>query len=83
MIYYKAVKVTINILEQAKIIFDMVVWPYGLFNSIVFDKGLLFIFKFWLSLCYFFNIKQKLSTGFYCQINSQIECQNSNIEINL
>ena len=35
MIYYKPIKVTINILALAKIIIDMVICYHGIFESIV------------------------------------------------
>ena len=53
MIYYELVKVTINAPGLAKIIFDIVIWHYDLPNSIIFDRGSLFTFKFWSLLCYF------------------------------
>ena len=65
MIYYKPIKITINTPELAKVILNVVVWYYDLFNLIIFDKSLLFTFKFWLLLCYFFGIKQKLFIVFY------------------
>ena len=65
MVYYEPVKVTINALWLAEVIFNMVIWHYSLLNSIVFNKDLLFISKFWLSLCYFLSIKRRLSTAFH------------------
>ena len=73
MIYYEPIKVPINTPGQAKVILDMVVWHHGLSNLIVSDRGSLFTFKFWSSHCYFFGIKQRLSTAFYPQIDSQTE----------
>lgn len=35
MVYYKPVKVTIDILRLAKTFFNVVIWHYGLFNSII------------------------------------------------
>ena len=46
IIYYKLIKVRINVLELAGVIFNIVVKNYGLFNSIISNKSLLFIFKF-------------------------------------
>ena len=40
----------------------------------------LFTLKFWLLLCYFFDIKQYFSITFHPQINSQTEQQNMIIE---
>lgn len=81
MVYYKPVKVTIDASSLIKIIFDMVVCYYGLSNSIITNWGSIFILKFWSSLFYFLEIKQRLSTTFHLQINSQIKRQNSIIEV--
>ncbi len=83
MVYYELVKVTINTLGLADVIIDVVVHHHGVLESIVMDQGLLFIFKFWSLLCYFLEIKRKLFTAFYLQTNSQIERQNSTIEVYL
>ena len=80
MVHYKLVKVTINALGLAEVIIDVVVRHYGLSNSIVTDRGLLFTSKFWSLLCYFLGIKRRLSTTFYLQINDQIKKQNSTME---
>ena len=73
MVYYEPVKVTINVSGLAKVILDVVIWHHGLSNSIMSDRGLLFTSKFWSSLCYFFDIKQRLSTAFYPQTDGQIK----------
>lgn len=57
MLYYKQVKVIINALKLVKVILNILVWYYDLFDLILTNKGLLFIFKFWSLLCYLFNIK--------------------------
>ena len=57
MVYYKPIKVIINALGLAKVILNVVIWHYGILNSIVIDRGLLFIFKFSSSLYYFLSIK--------------------------
>ena len=80
MVYYEPVKVTIDALELAKIILDMVVRHHGLPDSIVSDRGSLFISKFWSSLCYFLGIKWRLSTAFYPQTDGQTKRQNSTME---
>ncbi len=69
MIYYKPVKVTIDISGLVKVIIDVVVRHYNIFKSIVIDQGLLFMLKFWSSLYYFLDIKKRLLTTFYPQIN--------------
>ena len=80
MIYYESVKVTIDAPRLAEVILDMVVWHHDLPNSIMSDRGLLFISKFWSSLCYFLDIKQRLSITFYLQIDDQTKRQNSIIK---
>ena len=80
MVHYEPVKVTINTPGLAEVIFDVVVWYHGLPDSIVTDRGLLFISKLWLSLCYFLSIKRRLSTTFYPQTDDQTERQNSTME---
>ena len=80
MVHYEPVKVIIDVPKLVKVIFDMVVSHYGLPNLIVYNRDLLFTFKFWSLLCHFIGIKQRLSTAFYPQTNSQTERQNSIIE---
>ena len=57
MMYYELVKVTINTLELAKGILDIVVWHHRLLNLIMTNKGSFFTPKFWSSFCYFLGIK--------------------------
>ena len=57
MIYYKPIKVIINIPKLVEVIFNKVIWHHSLFNLIISNKNLLFILKSWLLLYYFFNIK--------------------------
>lgn len=80
LIYYKPVKVTIDTSALAEVITKMLVWYYGLLNSIVSNWSLIFTSKFWFSLCYFLEIKRKLWTTFHLQTNDQIKKQNSTIE---
>ena len=80
MVYYELVKVTINAPGLAEVIINVVVRHHGLPNSIVTDRGLLFTSKFWSLLCYFLGIKQRLSTAFHPQTDSQTERQSSTIE---
>ena len=65
MVHYKLVKDTLNVSNFAEVIINIVIKHHGLLNSIITNWGLLFISKFWLSLCSFFDIKQKLSIAFY------------------
>ncbi len=83
IVHYEPVKITIDALDLAKVIIKVVVYYHGVLESIVINRGLLFISKFWSSLCYFLNIKKKLSTAFHPQTNRQIERQNSTMEVYL
>ena len=80
MVHYKLVKITIDAPSLAKVIINMIVWHYDLPNSIVTNRGSLFILKFWSLLCYFLAIKQCLSTAFHSQTDSQTKRQNSTME---
>ena len=73
MVYYKPVKVTIDTLGLAKVIINIVVRHHGLPDSIVINLGSFFTLKFWSSLCYFLDIKQRLSTAFHPQTDGQTE----------
>ena len=77
MVHYKPIKVTINALGLAKVIINVVVRHHGLPDSIITNRGLLFTSKFWLSLCYFLGIKQRLFTAFYPQTDGLTKRQNS------
>ena len=80
MVHYNLVKITINTSHLAEVKIDVIVWHHSIFNSIMTNKGSLFIFKFWSLLCYLFGIKQQLSTAFHLQTNGQTERQNNIIK---
>ena len=80
MVYYEPVKVIIDALGLAEVILEVVVRHHGLPDSIVSDRDLLFISKFWSLLYYFLGVKQKLSTAFHPQTDGQTERQNSTME---
>ena len=65
MVHYELVKMTIDAPGLAKIIIDVVVRQYSLSGSIITNRGLLLIFKFWSLLCYFLGVKRRLATTFY------------------
>ena len=46
MIYYKLIKISIDILGLAKVIINIVIKYYDLLNLIIIDKSLLFNSKF-------------------------------------
>ena len=80
MVHYKLVKVTIDAPRLAEVIFNIVVWHHGMPDSIVSNRSLLFTSKFWLLLCYFLGIKQRLSTAFHPHTDGQTKRQNSTME---
>ena len=80
MVHYELVKVIIDTPRLVEVILDVVVWQYGLSNSIVTDKSSFFTSKFWSLLYYFLSIKRKLLTAFYLQTNGQTKRQNSTIK---
>ena len=67
----------------AEVIINIVMHHHKVPESIVTDWGSLFTSKFCSLLCYFLEIKRKLSTAFYLQTDGQIEQQNSTMEVYL
>ena len=80
MIYYKPVKITLDVSGLAEVIIDVIVRHHRLLDSIVTNWGSLFTSKFWSSLCYFLGIKRRLSTAFHPQTDGQTERQNSTMK---
>ncbi len=78
MVHYEPVKVMIDVPGLTEI--DVVVRHHGVPESIITDRGSVFTSKFWSSLCYFLDIKKKLSTAFHPQTNGQTERQNSTMK---
>ena len=83
MVHYKPVQTTITAPVLAEVILNIIVRHNSLPDSIVSDRGSVFMSKFWSSLCYFLSIKRKLSTAFYPQTDGQTERQNSTMEVYL
>ena len=83
MIHYKPVLTTLNAKQLAEVLIKAIFKYYSLPDSIITNRGLLFSFKFWSSLCYYLNIKRQFSTAFHPQIDRQTEAQNSIIEVYL
>ena len=71
MVQYESVKIIIDTRRLDEVILDVVVWYHGLPDSIMSDRGSLFISKLWSSLYYFHEIKRRLSTTFHPQTNGQ------------
>ena len=65
MVHYEPAKVIIDTPGLTEVIINVVVRHHGLPDSIVTNRGSLFTFKFWSSLCYFLGIKRRFSTAFY------------------
>ncbi len=80
IVHYLLVKITIDVPGLAEVIIDVVVRHHGVPESIVMDRGSLFTSKFWSLLCYFLDIKRKLSTAFHPQTDGQTERQNSTMK---
>ena len=71
MVYYKLAKITINAPGLAELIINVIIWQHGLPDSIMSDRSFLFTLKFWLSLCYFLEIKRRLSIACYLHTDGQ------------
>lgn len=80
IVNYKPVQVTIDVLTLVQVFIKTVLKYHGLQDSIVSDRGLISILKFWLSLWYFLRIKQRLPTAFYVQTDCQTKKQISTIK---
>ena len=80
IVYYKPVKVTIDAPGLVEIIINVIMRHHGLSDSIVTNRRSLFTSKFWSLLCYFLDIKRKLSTALHSQTDGQTKRQNSTME---
>ena len=80
MVYHEPVKITINAQGLVEGIINVVVRQHGQPNPIMTDQGSLFTSKFWSLLCYFLDIKRRLSTTFHLQTDGQTKRQNSTIK---
>lgn len=69
IVYYKLVKVIINITGLLKVIIHVVIWEHDLPELTISDRDSLFRSKFWSLLCYLFKIKEKLFIAFFPQID--------------
>lgn len=83
IIYYKLVKFIIDVLGLLKVIIDIVVSYHSLLNLIVNNFNSVLILKFESLLCYFLNIKQKLSIAFQHQLKCQTKKQKNIIKAQL
>ena len=77
---YEPAQTTIIASALAKVIFNVIVRHHGLLDSIVSNRGSVFTSKYCSSLCYFLNIKRRLSTAFDPLADGWTKRQNSRIE---
>ncbi len=76
MMHYISTWKTMIAFNLINLFLNKVVWYHEASDDIVFDRDFIFTSHFWMSLCYHFLIKRKLSTAFHSCINDQIEKQN-------
>jgi transposase InsO family protein len=67
MSLYIPVKKTITAEEMATVFLRRVVRYFGVPKGIVLDQGSVFTSKFWSSLCFYLQVKRRLSTAFHPQ----------------
>ena len=80
MMYYKPIKVTINVPNLAKVIINVVVRYHDLPDLTITSRSFFFMLKFWSLLCYFLGIKQYLSITCQLQTDAQTKLQNSTMK---
>lgn len=83
IIHYKLVKTAIDVVGLAEIIINVVVKHYDFSKLILSNWWSLFMLKFSFLLCYFFDIKLKLSISFYPQTEGSTKRQNSKMKVYL
>lgn len=81
MVYYELMKFIIDVPGPVEVIIEEIIRHYNFADLIVADQSSVFTLKFSFSLCYFLQMKQKLSTAFDLQTDGQIEKQISTMEI--
>lgn len=72
-IYYKLIKITLNINGQLQIQINVILKHFSLFNSIISNKNILFTSKFYLFVCYFRDIKEKTSITFHTKQTTRLK----------
>lgn len=77
IIHHKLVQITINATGHPKIFIHKIIRHYSLLDSIISNQISVFISNCFLFICYFREIKQKLSAVLNLQIDSENEIQNS------
>ncbi len=72
VIYISTIK-DLNIKRLANLLWRKFVSQHKMMQSIILNQDSLFINYFWITLCWHFEAKWKLSTAFHLQINDQTE----------
>lgn len=80
MTRYIPCRKTINAVELADLFWEEIVLRYGAPEGVVSDRGSLFTSSFWSELCFYSQIKRRLSTAFHPQTDGQTERQNQTLE---
>ena len=71
---------TINAEQLGTLLIDEVFLKYRIPASIVSDRGTQFTSAYWAALCYYLQVKRKLSTSYRPQTDGQIERLNQELE---
>ena len=53
---------------------------HGLLKTIISDKGIQFVVRFWKTICESWGVKLKLSTAYHLETDGQTECLNAVME---
>ncbi len=70
----------LNVEKLANLLWREFVSQHEIMRSIILNRDSLFINHFWITLCWHFEAKRKLSIAFHSQINDQTERQNQMLE---
>jgi len=79
IIYILMIK-DLNIKKLVNLLWWKFVSQHEMMQSIISNQDSLFINHFWITLCWYLEMKWKLSTAFHLQINDQTERQNQMLE---
>jgi len=80
MALYIPTNITLTAVELADIFFTQIASRFGTPKGIVSDRGSLFTSEFWSEVCYYSQVKRRLSTAFHPQTDGQTEIQNQSLE---
>ena len=66
---------TVTAVELADLFFEEIICRFGVPKGCVTDRGSVFTSAYWSDLCYYLQIKQRLSTAFHPQTDGQTKQQ--------